>query len=223
MKIEIHSFIDHTFLKPDAIKADIVRLCKEAKTYQFASVCVNPIWVSLCSEMLKGTSVKVAAVVGFPLGATTPEAKAFETKQAVQHGANEIDMVMNIGALKSGDTEWVYKDILAVVQAAGENVKVKVILETGLLSLDQVEDACLIAVRAGAHFVKTSTGFGAGGATIEHVQLMRKMVGTDRGVKASGGIRDFKTAVEMIEAGANRIGTSSGVTIVKGEEVKGDY
>ena len=221
--MQIHSYIDHTFLKPDATKSDIIRLCDEAKAYHFAAVCVNPIWVPLCFELLKETSVKVAGVVGFPLGASTVESKAFETEQVIKNGANEIDMVMNIGALKSGDTEWVYKDILAVVQAAGDKAKVKVILETGLLSVDQIEAACLIAVRAGAHFVKTSTGFGTGGATTQHVSLMRKIVGPDRGVKASGGIRDLKTAQQMIEAGANRIGTSSGVAIVKGEEMLGDY
>jgi len=221
--MQIHSYIDHTFLKTDATKSDIVQLCGEANAYHFAAVCVNPIWVPLCYELLKETPVKVASVVGFPLGASTFEAKAFETAQAIQNGASEIDMVMNVGALKSGDTEWVYKDILSVVQAAEDVAKVKVILETGLLSLDQIEAACLIAVRAGAHFVKTSTGFGAGGATTQHVSLMRKIVGPDRGVKASGGIRDLKTAQQMIEAGANRIGTSSGVAIVKGEEVLGDY
>jgi len=219
---EMASMIDHTLLKPDATEAQIEKLCEEAKTYRFASVCVNAHWVKKAAEQLKGTGVKVCTVVGFPLGATTKETKAFETRQAVENGATEIDMVLNIGALKSGDQLAVKEDIEAVVEAAGGHI-VKVILETGLLSDEEIVQASRLAKEAGAHFIKTSTGFGPGGATVEHVQLMRKTVGGALGVKASGGIRDWATAKQMIEAGANRIGASASVAIVNGEQGSGTY
>lgn len=216
------AMIDHTLLKPDATEEQVRKLCEEALTYQFASVCVNAHWVKKASEWLQGSAVKVCTVVGFPLGATTKETKAFETRQAIKNGASEIDMVLNIGALKSGDENTVKDDIAAVVEAA-DGYLVKVILETGLLSEDEIVKACQLAKEAGAHFVKTSTGFGYGGATVEHVQLMRKTVGDQVGVKASGGIRDGETARKMIEAGANRIGASSSVAIVSGEIGQSGY
>lgn len=213
---ELASMIDHTLLKPDATEEQIKKLCEEALTHQFASVCVNAYWVKKASEFVQGSNVKVCTVVGFPLGATTKETKAYETRQAIQNGASEIDMVLNIGALKSGDEKAVKEDIQAVVEAAEGRI-VKVILETGLLTDEEIVKACQLAKEAGAHFVKTSTGFGNGGATVEHVQLMRKTVGDQIGVKASGGIRDKETAQKMIEAGANRIGASSSVAIVSGK------
>ncbi|MDN4594791.1 deoxyribose-phosphate aldolase [Polycladomyces subterraneus] len=213
----IASMIDHTLLKPDATASQIENLCREAKEYGFASVCVNPVWVARAAEWLKGSDVKVCTVVGFPLGATTKETKAFETRNAIENGADEIDMVMNIGALKSGDHTLVREDIAAVVEAAGGKT-VKVILETGLLNDDEIRIASTLAKEAGAHFVKTSTGFGHGGATEEAVRLMRKTVGPDMGVKASGGVRDAETARKMIEAGANRIGASASVAIVTGAQ-----
>ncbi|MFO7173351.1 MAG: deoxyribose-phosphate aldolase [Bacillota bacterium] len=207
--------IDHTLLKPEATAEQIRRLCAEARHYGFAAVCVNPWWVPLCVQELKGTGVKVATVIGFPLGATTTEAKAFEARQAVEAGAEELDMVINVGALKSGHLDRVQEDIAAVVRAAAGRV-VKVILETGLLTDEEKVTACRLAVAAGAHFVKTSTGFGPGGATVADVRLMRQTVGDQVGVKASGGIRDHATAVAMVEAGASRIGASSSVAIVTG-------
>ncbi|MCG0238715.1 MAG: deoxyribose-phosphate aldolase [Firmicutes bacterium] len=207
--------IDHTLLKPEATEEQIRRLCAEARHYGFAAVCVNPWWVPLCVQELKGTGVKVATVIGFPLGATTTEAKAFEARQAVEAGADELDMVMNVGALKSGHLDRVQEDIAAVVRAAAGRM-VKVILETGLLTDEEKVTACRLAVAAGAHFVKTSTGFGPGGATVADVSLMRRTVGDQVGVKASGGIRDHATAVAMVEAGATRIGASSSVAIVTG-------
>ncbi|WP_134700946.1 deoxyribose-phosphate aldolase [Ammoniphilus sp. YIM 78166] len=215
--MSLNEYIDHTLLKPEVTKEQIFKLCEEAKEYQFAAVCVNPIWVALCKELLTGTKVQVATVVGFPLGANMPQVKAFETKQAISDGATEIDMVMNVGALKSNDLEWVKKDIAAVVEAAGEQAIVKVILETGLLSEEEIETASRISVEAGAHFVKTSTGFGPGGATVPHIALMRKTVGPEIGVKASGGVRDYETAAAMVEAGATRIGASAGIAIVTGQ------
>lgn len=211
----IASMIDHTLLKPEATKEQIQALCEEAKTYQFASVCVNPYWVKEAASKLQGTEVKVCTVIGFPLGATTTEVKVFETQKAIEQGATEIDMVMNMGALKSGDLDQVKDDIAAVVEAA-QGLTVKVILEVGLLSQDEIVLACELSKSAGAHFVKTSTGFGHGGATVEAVQLMRKTVGSELGVKASGGVRDHASVLKMIEAGANRIGASSGVAIVTG-------
>lgn len=207
------SIIDHTLLKPEATASDIDRLCREALEAGFAAVCVNPWWVSRAADRLKGSGVQVCTVVGFPLGATTTEAKAAETVRAVADGASEIDMVMNIGAFKSGDRQGVEEDIRRVVLAA-EGRTVKVILETGLLDEEEIRLACELAKAGGAHFVKTSTGFGPGGATVEAVRIMRETVGREMGVKASGGIRNLAAAKKMISAGANRIGTSSGVAIL---------
>lgn len=207
--------IDHTLLKPEATPEAVARLCAEAVEHGFASVCVNPVHTDQAARLVKGTQVKVCTVIGFPLGANTPETKAFEAADAVSRGADELDMVLNVGALKGGDYALVERDISGVVKAAGGRV-VKVILETALLSHDEKVKACELAVRAGAAFVKTSTGFGPGGATVDDVRLMRQVVGPDFGVKASGGIRDRETARRMVEAGANRLGTSSGVVIVAG-------
>lgn len=214
---DVAAMIDHTLLKPDATRDQIVKLCEEAKQYGFASVCVNPANVSLAASLLKGTPVKVCTVIGFPLGATTPTAKAIETRDAIANGATEVDMVINVGALKSGDYDLVKRDIEAVVDAARGKALVKVILETALLTDEEKVKACLLAKMAGADFVKTSTGFGPGGATVEDVRLMRKVVGSDMGVKASGGIRNLESARKMIEAGASRIGASASVAIVKGQ------
>ncbi|WP_034328481.1 deoxyribose-phosphate aldolase [Alkaliphilus transvaalensis] len=208
-------YIDHTLLKPEASQEQILSLCQEAKEFNFASVCVNPAHVKIAFEALKGSNVKVCTVIGFPLGASTMEVKAFETKNAIENGAGEIDMVINIGALKDGNQDLVYQDILAVVKAANGTL-VKVILETGFLSDEEKVLACQLVKKAGADFVKTSTGFGPGGATIADIELMRKTVGPEMGVKASGGVRDYQTTMNMINAGATRIGTSSGVLIMKG-------
>ncbi|RLQ02767.1 deoxyribose-phosphate aldolase [Geobacillus stearothermophilus] len=223
MTVNIANMIDHTLLKPEATKEQIVQLCAEAKQYGFASVCVNPSWVKTAARELSGTDVRVCTVIGFPLGATTPETKAFETKNAIENGAREVDMVINLGALKSGADDWVERDIRAVVEAAAGKALVKVIIETALLTDDEKVRACQLAVKAGADYVKTSTGFSGGGATVEDVALMRKTVGDNVGVKASGGVRDRKTAEAMIEAGATRIGTSSGVAIVSGQTGRADY
>ncbi|MBB5324760.1 deoxyribose-phosphate aldolase [Anoxybacillus tepidamans] len=223
MANDIAKMIDHTLLKANTTKAQIVQLCEEAKQYGFASVCVNPTWVATAAELLKGTEVKVCTVIGFPLGANTPETKAFETKDAIEKGATEVDMVINIGALKDGNDELVERDILAVVEAAQGKALVKVIIETCLLTEEEKVRACRLAVRAGADYVKTSTGFSTGGATVEDVALMRQTVGRDIGVKASGGVRDLQGAEAMIEAGATRIGTSSGVAIVQGKTATTDY
>ncbi|MBD8069201.1 deoxyribose-phosphate aldolase [Bacillus sp. PS06] len=220
---EIAKTIDHTALKADTTKDQIVELCKEAKEYQFASVCVNPTWVATAAELLNGTDVKVCTVIGFPLGANTPETKAFETKDAIAKGATEVDMVINIGALKDKNDELVERDIRAVVEAAKGQALTKVIIETSLLTEEEKVRACEIAVKAGTDYVKTSTGFSTGGATIEDIQLMRKTVGPDIGVKASGGVRDTKGAEDMIEAGATRIGASAGVAIVNGLTGSSDY
>ncbi|MCL6587090.1 MAG: deoxyribose-phosphate aldolase [Anoxybacillus sp.] len=221
--MNIAKMIDHTLLKANTTKAQIVQLCEEAKEYGFASVCVNPTWVATAAELLKGTDVKVCTVIGFPLGANTPETKAFETKDAIEKGATEVDMVINIGALKDGDDELVERDIRAVVEAAKGKALVKVIIETCLLTEEEKVRACRLAVQAGADYVKTSTGFSTGGATVEDIALMRKTVGPNIGVKASGGVRDLQGAEGMIEAGATRIGTSSGVTIVQGKTATTDY
>lgn len=215
MSTTLNRYIDHTLLKPEATKAQIEKLCAEAKEYQFMSVCVNPTWVSYSAELLKGTEVKVCTVIGFPLGANSHAVKGFETAQAIQDGATEVDMVINVGALKSGDLDLVRKDMQAVVQAAG-GVLTKVIIETALLTDEEKVTACRIAKEVGADFVKTSTGFSTGGATVADVALMRKTVGPEMGVKASGGIRDHKTAQAMIEAGANRLGVSASIAIVTG-------
>ncbi|MGF9963216.1 deoxyribose-phosphate aldolase [Bacillus rhizoplanae] len=215
--------IDHTLLKPDAKKEAIVTLCEEAKQHDFASVCVNPTWIETAAEILKGTDVKVCTVIGFPLGANTPETKAFETKDAIAKGATEVDMVINIGALKDKNDELVERDVRAVVEAAKGKALVKVIIETCLLTEEEKIRACELSVKAGVDFVKTSTGFSTGGATVEDVALMRKTVGPEIGVKASGGVRDEKGMDAMVEAGATRIGTSSGVALVSGKTATTDY
>ncbi|HEX6593099.1 MAG TPA: deoxyribose-phosphate aldolase [Bacillota bacterium] len=217
MNKKLATYIDHTLLKQEATKEDFEQLTAEAKQYQFSSVCVQPSWVSFCYERLKETPVNVCTVIGFPLGATTTEVKVFETKQAIEHGAQEVDMVIHIGALKANDDEYVYQDIQQVVAVAKGKALTKVIIETSLLSEEEKIRACQLAKKAGADFVKTSTGFLGGGATIADVQLMRKTVGDELGVKASGGIRSDTDAKDFIEAGATRIGASSGVAIVKGQ------
>lgn len=223
MTMNIASMIDHTLLKPESTKDQVEVLCQEAKEFTFASVCVNPTWVQYSSELLKGTEVKVCTVIGFPLGASTPETKAFETKDAIEKGATEVDMVINIGALKSGDFELVKRDIEAVVAASKGKALCKVIIETCLLTEEEKVKACQLSVEAGADFVKTSTGFSTGGATVEDIALMRKTVGPDIGVKASGGVRSVEDAQAMIEAGATRLGASSGVKIVQGLTSDSDY
>jgi deoxyribose-phosphate aldolase len=210
----IAQLIDHTLLKPEATPADIIRLCEDAKEYQFAAVCLNPAFVELGANCLYNSKVNLATVIGFPLGANTIEIKAAEVTQAVERGATELDMVINIGHLKANDLEYVEDDIHAVVDAANGNL-VKVIIETALLTDEEKRTACRLALKAGAHFVKTSTGFSKSGATVEDVRLMRMEVGDDMGVKASGGIRSFADAMKMVAAGANRLGTSAGVQIVR--------
>ncbi|WP_151737386.1 deoxyribose-phosphate aldolase [Paenibacillus tengchongensis] len=220
----LSGIIDHTLLKADARKQDIIKLAEEAKTYKFASVCVNPAWVAVAHEVLKDTpEVKVCTVIGFPLGASTPETKAFETANAIAGGAGEVDMVINIGALKDGDDALVKRDIAAVVDAARGKALTKVIIETCLLTDEEKTRACKLAVEAGADYVKTSTGFSTGGATKEDIALMRAAVGPDIGVKASGGVRSAEDAQVMVEAGATRIGTSGGVAIAKGELNQSGY
>ncbi len=220
---DMAKMIDHTNLSPTATVDDIKKLCEEAKEHEFASVCVNPIYVPLSAKLLEESSVKVCTVVGFPLGANTTEVKSYETRNAIKNGAQEIDMVMNIGAFKSGAFEIFKADIKAVVDATksagvSSDIIVKVILETCFLDEEEIVKACEIAKEAGADFVKTSTGFGDYGARVEDVSVMRKTVGRDVGVKASGGIKNFEQALEMLDAGANRIGASSGVTIVTDDE-----
>lgn len=211
--------IEHTLLKAEATADQIRKLCREAVEYGFHAVCVNPGYVALAAEALKGSPVRVCTVAGFPLGATMAEVKAFEAQRAVEQGAHEVDMVLNIGALKSGDSGRAQEDIAAVARACHERGGLcKVILETGLLSDAEKIEGCRLAVAAGADFVKTSTGFGPGGATAADVALMRATVGPEIGVKAAGGIRTYEAAREMLNAGANRLGTSSGVQIVRGAE-----
>ncbi len=219
---EVAAMIDHTLLKQDATQDDVIKLCKEARECVFASVCINPGFVKLAYECLKGSPVKVCTVIGFPLGATTSVTKAIETRDAIANGADEIDMVINVGALKAGNYDLVQQDIEAVVQAASGKL-VKVIIEAALLTDEEKVMACKLSQRAGADFVKTSTGFGPGGATAHDVELMRKTVGKYMGVKASGGIRDFETAQKMIMAGATRIGASASVAIVKGGKSESTY
>ena len=213
---DMAKLIDHTLLKPEATRDEVVKLCEEAKKHRFASVCVNTTWVPLCRAMLSGSDVMVCAVVGFPLGAMTPTAKAYEAREAVRQGAREIDMVLNIGALKSRDYETVFEDICRVVKSAAP-AGVKVILETSALDTEQKIIGCALSKLAGAAFVKTSTGFGKGGATVEDIELMRRVVGSDVGVKASGGVRTAEDAVKMAAAGANRLGASASVAIVTGQ------
>jgi len=209
--------IDHTLLKPDATPDQIAQLCFEARKYQFASVCINPTWVKLCAQLLEGSPVKVCTVIGFPLGASASEVKAFETGNAIDHGATEIDMVINVGALKARELETVARDIRGVVSVAhARGMIVKVILETVLLNDEEKTIACLLSKEAGADFVKTSTGFAGGGATVHDVALMRRVVGPEIGVKASGGVRTYEDAENMIKAGATRIGASAGVKILQG-------
>jgi deoxyribose-phosphate aldolase len=213
---EIARLIDHTLLKPEATRAQIEALCREAREHGFATVCVNPCWVPLCAELLRGSETRVCTVVGFPLGATLPEVKAFEAARVADEGACEIDMVMAIGALKSGDYRWVERDVTSVVEASHRRgALVKVIIETALLTDDEKVKACVIVRAGGADFVKTSTGFASGGATAEDVALMRRVVGPDIGVKAAGGVKDLRSAQAMIQAGADRIGASVGVKIVQ--------
>ena len=214
--VTLARMIDHTMLKPDATSDKIAQLCFEARKYHFASVCVNPTHVKLCADLLKGSEVKVCTVIGFPLGATSPEVKAFETRNALDNGATEIDMVINIGALKAGESELVARDIRGVVEtghAAG--ALVKVIIETALLTDEEKVIACLLAKEAGADYVKTSTGFSGGGATVHDIALMRKTVGPNIGVKASGGIHTHQDAEALVAAGATRIGASAGVKIIQ--------
>ena len=212
----IARYIDHTLLKADATRAQITQLCREAQEYGFAAVCVNPTNVRLCADLLKGSGVAVASVAGFPLGATPPEAKAYEARQAIQNGATEIDMVINIGALKDGDYGLAERDIAAVVRVCHDGHAVcKVIIEAALLSEQEKVKACELAQKAGADYVKTSTGFGPSGATTADVALMRRVVGPGMGVKAAGGIRSLADAQAMIEAGASRIGASAGIKIVQ--------
>ena len=212
--MQLNKYIDHTILKANATKADVEKLCAEAREYDFASVCINTCFVPLAAELLAGSDVKVCCVVGFPLGAMSTEAKAFETKWAVEHGAQEVDMVLNVGAMIAGDEKTVLEDIRAVVDAAHPKAIVKVILENCLLTDEQKTRACKLCVQAGAEFVKTSTGFSTGGATVEDVALMKKAVDGKAKVKAAGGIRTKEDALAMIEAGADRIGASAGIAIV---------
>lgn len=213
--MEINRYIDHTLLAADATKDRIIKLCNEAKEYKFASVCVNSCWVRLCADLLKGSGVEVCTVVGFPLGAMVTKAKAYEAECAVSDGADEVDMVINIGDLKDGDYKAVEDDIRAVKKACGDKI-LKVIIECCLLTDEEKVKACELSEAAGADYVKTSTGFSKGGATAEDVALMRRTVGERLGVKAAGGIRDRATAEKMIEAGASRLGCSAGIAIVKG-------
>lgn len=212
-KNELASMIDHTLLKPEAESNGIKELCKEALEYTFASVCVNPCNVKLAAEMLKGSKVKVCTVIGFPLGATTTAVKAFETEDAIKNGAQEVDMVINIGRLKDKDYEYVKNDIKAVVDTAKDKALTKVIIETCLLTDDEKIISCKLAKEAGADFVKTSTGFSTGGATASDIKLMRETVGKSMGVKASGGVRTYEDSIAMIEAGASRIGASASIKI----------
>lgn len=220
--MDLAQWIDHTLLRPDATEADIAQLCEEAMQYKFFSVCVNPYWVAYAASALSGSDVKVCTVAGFPLGATSGEVKSFEAHRAVQHGAAEVDMVINVGALKSGlysDVETDIKTTAELTHLAGG--KLKVILETGLLTDIEKETACRICSSAGADFVKTSTGFAKGGATVEDIQLMRRIVSAKMGIKASGGVRTYDDAIRMIEAGATRIGASASIAIVTGKPATG--
>jgi deoxyribose-phosphate aldolase len=217
----VASMIDHTLLKPDAAHKDIEALCREAAEYKFASVCVNPTWVALCASLLQGTGVKTCSVVGFPLGATTADVKHYETRRAIFDGAREIDMVINVGALKSGDLRTVERDIEAVTFPCGEaGALSKVIIEAALLTDDEKITACTLAKAAAADYVKTSTGFGPGGATAADVALMRRVVGEEMGVKAAGGVRDLEGLKAMVAAGATRVGASAGVRIVQESQGK---
>lgn len=216
-------YIDHTLLKPEVTDKEISVLCDEAHEHGFFSVCIQPSWVKTAAEKLAESEVKVCTVIGFPHGATTSEVKAFETKDAISNGADEVDMVINIGQLKAGNLDYVKEDMKSVVDAANKEALVKVIIESSLLTEDEVVTASRLAQEAGADFVKTSTGFNGGGASVEAVALMRLTVGEDMGVKASGGVRSYEDAKKMIEVGATRIGASSGIAIVNGEVSESDY
>ncbi len=221
--MKINKYIDHTVLKATATKEDIIKLCVEAKEYGFFSVCVNGCYVSLAAEELEGTEIKIAAVIGFPLGAMSMEAKVFEAKKCIYDGASEIDMVINVGLLKSGETQLVEDEIRAIKDAIGDNV-LKVIIETCYLTEEEKRIACQLSLNAKADFVKTSTGFGTGGATFEDVALMKEVVGNKAQIKASGGVRDLETAMRYIEMGVTRLGTSSGVMLVTSGKAKdGEY
>ncbi|MCR6513521.1 MULTISPECIES: deoxyribose-phosphate aldolase [Clostridium] len=222
-KQELAKMIDHTALKPETTGKEIEKLCKEALEYNFASVCVNPGRVKEAYELLKGSDVKVCTVIGFPLGANTKEVKAFETTDAIKNGATEVDMVINVGKLKDGDLAYVKEDIEAVTNAAKGKALTKVIIETCLLTDEEKVTACNLAKEAGADFVKTSTGFSTGGATKEDISLMRKTVGPNMGVKASGGVRSFEGAKDMIDNGATRIGASASIAICEGKESNSNY
>lgn len=222
--MNLAKYIDHTILKPETTREQVIKVCEEAKAHGFFSVCVNPYYVSLVKEQLAGSDVKVCSVIGFPLGASVTSVKAAETKQAIADGANEIDMVLNIAAMKNGEFDYVLNDIKGVVAALEGKAILKVILENCLLTEAEIVKACELSVEAGAHFVKTSTGFSTGGATASDIALMRKTVGPNIGVKASGAVRDRETALAMVEAGASRIGASASVAIVKGEDAgAGNY
>jgi len=221
--MNLAKYIDHTILKPQITKAEVKHVCDEAKENGFFSVCVNPHFVNYVANELKGSDVKVTSVIGFPLGANTTDIKVLETKRAIEDGADEIDMVINVSALKDGENAFVEEDIRRVKEAVGSDRVLKVIIETCLLTEEEKVRACELSVKAGADYVKTSTGFSTGGATVEDIALMRKTVGPDLGVKASGGVRDQKTALAVIEAGATRIGASSSVAIVNGEVAQSDY
>lgn len=214
----MEKYIDHTILNADATKSDIKKICNEAIKYNFKTVCIHPYWIPFAKKELDGTEVGITTVIGFPLGANATEVKAFEAKQAVKDGANEVDMVINIGALKSRKYKLVSKDIKAVINAVNKGIIVKVIIETALLTKKEKIAASELSKQAGADFVKTSTGFSTGGASVEDIKLMRATVGPDIGVKASGGVRTYEDAIAMIEAGATRIGASSSVEIVQGEK-----
>ena len=220
---DLARYIDHTLLKPEATEEQIDKLCDEAAAHHFYSVCVNSNWAERCARRLGGTGVKVCAVVGFPLGAMESRAKGFEARTAVSNGAAEIDMVMNVGAMKARDVRTVREDMLAVRRACRSGIVLKVIIETCLLTDDEKVLACQIAKDVGADFVKTSTGFNKGGATVADVTLMRRTVGPKMGVKAAGGVKSFEDAVQMIRAGATRIGTSSGILLVSGQKASGAY
>lgn len=213
--MNINKLIDHTALKPNTNKESILKLIAEAKTYDFASVCVNPCWVALAHQELKNTDVKVCTVIGFPLGANTTEVKVFETKDVIEKGAQEIDMVINIAMLKDKEYDYVENEIHQIVEAAKDKAIVKVIIETCLLTDEEKIKACELSQKAGADFVKTSTGFSTGGATVHDIALMRKTVGAEMGVKASGGVHTHEEALAMVEAGATRIGASAGVKLLK--------
>lgn len=216
MNIELNKLIDHTILKTTATAADIVKLCQEAAEYKFASVCVSPIWVELAAKELANTGVDVCTVIGFPQGTATTACKAFETKDAIEKGATEVDMVISVGKVKDKEFEYVQNDIAAVVEAAKGKALVKVIIETCLLTDEEKVKVCELSKAAGADYVKTSTGFSTGGATVEDIALMRKTVGAEMGVKASGGVGSREVALQMVEAGASRLGASRGIEIVKG-------